>query len=144
MSSHPDQDESHHLSEKEINTDNAKSATAYAAITDPTFPLPVLNENSPVIHYVRSFAVLVSLIIIAVAGSWYMGMAVLQSDDHPYLVLDGLVAAAFAGLAATGNLWIDWWVLVLGYWWLSLLVAVVVSTGFVLSQETQEALQDVD
>lgn len=67
----------------------------------------------------------------------------LQSEQ-PILVLGGVFAVVLTTLFATGTVWIDWWELVLGYWWLSLPIGAAAGLVFVMNQEASSTLGEVE
>ena len=119
MDENPQQTDSHALSEKQTNTDDSKLATTFAAVTDPKFPLPVLDENSSALRYVLSFGTLTALLAGGIIGAWLLDVTMLQAQN-PVLVLGLAFLGVMGALFFTGTVWIDWWELVLGYWWLSM------------------------
>lgn len=124
-------DEEHPLSEKTTNTDDQKLETTIAAVTDPTFPLPTLKAGTSTFRYVRSFTVLFCLLASGLGGAYLFEAAILQ--DPLYLAVASV--AVLVGVFATGTVWIDWWELVLGYWWLSMPIGCAAGLAFVMMQE---------
>jgi hypothetical protein len=102
--------EEHPLSEKQTNTDDNKLATVVAAVTDPKFPLPVLDEKSTVRQYVLSFGTLLSLLASGIFGAWYFLDIPLLQSQHPVIVLSVFFFGVLGALFFTGTVWIDWYV----------------------------------
>ena len=124
-------DPDHPQSEKNTDTDTQKASTTIAALTDPTFPLPTLTGETSTFRYVRSFTVLTSLIVTGLGGAYLFDAAILQNPIYLGLI----TLAVIAGVFATGTAWIDWWELVLGYWWLSMPVGGAAGLAFIMMQE---------
>jgi len=141
--SNPKASEDHPLSEKQTNTDDQKAATTAAIITDPNFPLPALDNKSSYFQHVRSFAVLFVLLAGGIVGAWFLDTPILQSQQ-PLYVIAGLFGVVTLALFATGTVWIDWWELVLGYWWLSIPIGAAAMLTLVMNQEAQSALEEVE
>ncbi|RDW84995.1 hypothetical protein BP6252_02585 [Coleophoma cylindrospora] len=134
---HPDQPNNDHTT-----TSGEKPKTAFQAIMDPEF-LPTL-ESAPKTQHIKSYIILISLVIGGVVGAWFFGFELFQvaSSKDPqvpftvpeprilassWIELVALLGLVIAGLLLliswTGALWIDWWELVLGYWWLRYVVS---------------------
>ena len=141
MDKNPEQTEEHPLSEKQTNTDNKKVSTTVAAVTDPKFPLPQLDENSSVLEYVLSFATLFILLGAGIYGAWLYDVPLLQSAQ-PLLVLPAVFLLIIGILAFVGTLWINWWELVLGYWWLSMPIGAMAGLVLVFNQEANAGLDE--
>jgi len=136
----------HPLSEKQTNTDDKKLQTTTAAVLDPNFPLPELDSSASTFRHVKSFAVLAVLLAAGVAGAWFMGASILISEDPTMQValLVGAFVVLLTALFLTGTVWVDWWELVLGYWWLSIPIGAAAGLVVVLNQESATSLKDVD
>ncbi len=141
MDENPKRTDAHNLSEKQTNTDDSKLSTAVAAVVDPKFPLPVLDENASTLRYILSFGTLTSLLAGGIAGAWYIGVTMLQSEQ-PLLVLSIAFFAVLAALFFTGTVWIDWFELVLGYWWLSMPIGAAAGVVLVLNQEASAGIDE--
>ena len=141
--SNPKASDDHSLSEKQTNTDDQKTATATAILTDPDFPLPALDNKSSYLRHVRSFAVLSVLLAGGIVGAWFLDTSLLQSEQPVYMIA-GAFAVTMLALFATGTVWIDWYELVLGYWWLSIPIGAAAGLVLVLNQEAQAGLEEVE
>lgn len=139
MDNNSDRTDEHPLSEKQTNTSNSKLATLVAAVTDPKFPLPVLDANTSLIRYVLSFATLSTLIGGAVLGAWFLDVAMFQSSQ-PLLVMGSAFVALLGLFFFMGSVWIDWFELLLGYWWLSMPVGILAGLALVLNQEDSTSI----
>lgn len=168
MASNHQQSDTHPLSEKETNTDESKVKTTIAAVFDPSFPLPTLEaQKTPALRYVQSFLVLTFLLSTAVFGAWFFNFSILQSsfaaDTSPnpkaknvlsllgmvitmeqLALLIGVIGVLFLTMWFTGTVWIDWWELVIGYWWLSMPVGASAGLLFLMAQERTDTMGQVD
>ena len=133
--------DAHPLSEKQRNTEDSKLATAVAAITDPTFPLPALNNQSSVLQYILSFGTLAILIGGGIIGAWLIGVPLLQTQQ-PVFALSVTFFAVFGALFVTGTVWIDWFELVWGYWWLSMPIGAAAGLMIVMNQEKSTGIKE--
>ena len=59
-------------------------------------------------------------------------------------LLVGIIGLLFLMLWITGTIWIDWYELVIGYWWLSMPIGAAVGVLFVLAQERVDTIGQVD
>jgi len=139
MDENPHRTDEHPLSEKQTNTDDSKVSTAVAAVTDPKFPLPVLNDESSTLRYILSFGTLAALLGGGVVGAWYLDVTMLQSQQ-PVIVLSVAFFAILGALFFTGTVWIDWFELVLGYWWLSMPIGALAGLALVMNQEASTGI----
>lgn len=162
MASHYKQSESHPLSEKNVNTDEAKAQTAIAAVFDPSFPLPTIEPGkTPTSRYIQSFLLLFILLSAAVLGAWFFELSILQASPNQeakhvlsfvgvtmpveqLLLLVGVISVLFLAMWFTGTIWIDWWELVVGYWWLTAPVAAAMGLLLVVAQERIDTVGEVD
>lgn len=135
--------DTHPHSEKQTNTDKHKGTTAFAAITDPKFPLPALTSNSSTLRYILSFGTLLGIMACGIGGAWYLGLEILQSSQP--LVM-GIIVSAIALVAfwVTGTIWVDWFELVIGYWWLSMPIGALVGIAVVLNAEASATMVETD
>jgi hypothetical protein len=133
----------HPLSEKQTNTDDQKTATTATILTDPEFPLPALDKKSSYFQHIRSFAVLSVLLCGGIFGAWFLDTSLLQSEQPVYMIA-GVFGIIMLALFATGTVWVDWWELVLGYWWLSIPIGAAAVLVLVMNQEKQAGLEEVD
>ena len=143
MDENPQRTNEHGLSEKQKNTDDSKLSTAVAAVTDPKFPLPVLDENASAFRYVLSFGTLAGLLAGGLAGAWYLGITMLQSQQ-PLVALSVAFCAVLGALFFTGTVWIDWFELVLGYWWLSMPIAAAAGIVLIFNQEASAGIDEIE
>jgi len=141
MDKNPERTDEHPLSEKQTNTDNKKLSTAVAAVTDPKFPLPQLDENSSVLEYVLSFVTLFGLLGGGIYAAWLYGTPLLQTSQ-PLLFLPAVFVVTVGLLGLVGTLWINWWELVLGYWWLSMPIGALAGLVLVFNQEANSGLDE--
>ncbi len=168
MSSHKQQSNSHPLSEKETNTNDAKVKTTLTAVFDPSFPLPTLeSRKTPTTRYIQSFLVLFFLLSAAVVAAWFFELSILQTSSSTSIspnaksknvlsilgvvipvdqlaLLVGATVVLFLSMWFTGTIWIDWWELLIGYWWLSLPVGGAAGLLFVMAQERTDTMGQVD
>jgi hypothetical protein len=141
MDENPHRTEEHPLSEKQGNTDESKLSTAVAAIADPKFPLPALTDKSSTLRYILSFGTLATLLATSIVGAWYLDVTMLQSEQ-PIVVLSVAFFAVLGALFFTGTVWIDWFELVMGYWWLSMPIAAAAGLVLVMNQEQSTGIQE--
>lgn len=141
MDHNPERTDQHELSEKQANTEEHKGKTAVAAVLDPTFPLPALTEESTAIQYVLSFGTLFILLGGALGGAWLYGVEILQGSQ-PLLVNGCVFAAMIGAFAITGTIWIDWFELVIGYWWLSMPIGAFAGLIIMLKTEAETTLAE--
>lgn len=141
MDENPHRTDEHPLSEKQGNTDNSKLSTAVAAVADPKFPLPVLNDKSSTLRYILSFGTLAALLGGGIVGAWYLDVTMLQSRQ-PIVVLSIAFFTVLGALFFTGTVWIDWFELVLGYWWLSMPIGAAAGLVLVMNQEASTGIQE--
>jgi hypothetical protein len=141
MDENPKRTDEHPLSEHQTNTDDKKLPVAVAAITDPTFPLPELNDKSSILDYILSFITLFVLLGLGLCGAWLFDASMLQSSQ-PLFVLSTAFTVIVAALFLTGTVWVNWWELVLGYWWLSMPIGALAGLVLVLNQEASTGLEE--
>lgn len=143
MDENPKRSESHSLSEKETNTEEHKGKTTLAAIFDGSFPLPALTADSSVLSYVLSFGTLLALIAGGIGGAWYLGYEILQSSQP--LVMGGIITVvAMFAFWITGTIWVDWFELVIGYWWLSMPIGALAGLAVVLNAEASATMAETE
>ncbi|MCJ1282917.1 hypothetical protein MMC26_002243 [Xylographa opegraphella] len=111
---------------------------AYNVITDPEV-LPSLDEAS-VPRKIQSTFVLLFLLCCGLFGAWFLGVDILQSQTQ----IVGIGVAVALAIAFAGGFNVDWWDLVVGYWWLSMPVAGLAGIAFLLVQETTSGIQETD
>ena len=141
MDENPERTDEHNLSEKQTNTEDSKFSTAVAAVTDPKFPLPVLDENAAMLRYVLSFGTVAALLAGGLAGAWFLGITMLQSQ-HPVVALSIAFFTVLGALFFTGTVWIDWFELVLGYWWLSMPIGAAAGIVLIMNQEATAGMDE--
>ncbi|KAJ9612022.1 hypothetical protein H2200_003617 [Cladophialophora chaetospira] len=141
MDENPKQTDEHPLSEKQTNTDDDKLSVAVAAVTDPKFPLPQLGENSSTLEYVLSFGTLFLLLGGGIFGAWLYGVTMLQTSQ-PLLLLPAVFVVICGALAFGGLGGVNWWELVLGYWWLSMPIGALAGLALVMNQEASAGLDE--
>lgn len=141
--SNPEQTDAHPLSEKQTNTDNAKLPVAIAAVTDPKFPLPQLTSTSSALEYILSFSTLFLLVGGGIYGAWLYEVALLQTAQ-PLLLLPAVFVVSVGALGLAGLFAVNWWELVLGYWWLSMPVAAMAGLVLVMKQEQSTGLEELE
>ena len=142
MDENPERTDAHSLSEKQTNTDDKKLSTTIAAVTDPKFPLPVLDENATALRYILSFGTLTVLLAGGIAGAWYLGGVAMLQSEQPLIPLTIAFFAVLGMLFFTGTVWIDWFELVLGYWWLSMPIGAAAGIVLVLNQEQSAGIAE--
>lgn len=141
MDENPHRTDDHPLSEKQTDTDDHKLSTAIAAVTDPKFPLPILDEKSSPVRYILSFGTLFLLLGGGIGGAWMLGTELLQSSQ-PVVFAGGIFAAVLGALFVTGTVWVDWFELVVGYWWLSMPIGALAGLILVLNHEDSTGLEE--
>jgi hypothetical protein len=141
MDENPHRTDEHALSEKQTNTDDSKLATLTAAVTDSKFPLPVLNDQSSTLRYILSFGTLASFLAGGIVGAWFLDVTMLQSQQ-PVVVLSLAFFGILGALFFTGTVWIDWFELVLGYWWLSMPIGAAAGLVLVMKQEQDTGIRE--
>ncbi|MCJ1249694.1 hypothetical protein MMC30_006920 [Trapelia coarctata] len=112
---------------------------AYNAITDPDI-LPSLDSETSLPHRLGSYIVLLSLLASGLFAAYIFGVDILQTQTQ--LVGVGITIAL--GMGLVGGWSIDWWDLVLGYWWLSMPVAGLAGLMFLLMQEEGSGMVEVE
>lgn len=143
MDHNPERTDQHELSEKQSNTEEHKGKTAIAAVLDPKFPLPSLTSESSPVRYVLSFGTLFFLLAVGIGGAWLCGTEILQSSQ-PLVVMGCVFAAMIAAFFVSGTIWIDWFELVLGYWWLSMPIGALAGLAIVLNMEAEATLAETE
>jgi len=118
---------------------NLTPADAYAVITDPNI-LPSINAETPLLHRLGSYIVLASLLSGGLFVAYIFGVDILQTQAE--IVGIGLAVAIAFGFV--GGWSIDWWDLVLGYWWLSMPVAGLAGLAFMVMQERASGMVEVE
>ncbi|MCJ1321641.1 hypothetical protein MMC15_006986 [Xylographa vitiligo] len=111
---------------------------AYNVITDPDV-LPSLDEAS-VPRKIQSTFVLLVLLCGALFGAWFLGVDILQSQTQ----IIGVGIAIAVAIAFVGGFNMDWWDLVLGYWWISMPAAGLAGIAFLLIQENTSGMEETD
>ncbi|KAF3160249.1 hypothetical protein TWF106_009014 [Orbilia oligospora] len=121
------------------NTDHAtkpgdKPTSGTETIIDTSLA-PTL-EAAPLFRYIQSFVILSFLLGSAGVGVWYLGFDIFQTTTQQWVI----VAAVTTCLFYSGVVWIDWWAVVVEYWWLS--IPILAGTGILLTR-MDEAIRDV-
>ncbi|MCJ1483857.1 hypothetical protein MMC06_004025 [Schaereria dolodes] len=115
-----------------------KPSDAYNVITDPNV-LPTLDE-APKTRQLQSHFVLLALLSGAIGVAWLLGLDIIQGR----IALLGLGIAVTLAIGAVGGWNIDWWELVLGYWWFSIPIAGAAGLGFLMMQEHASGMDETD
>jgi len=148
---HLDQKISEHLGAKEdpAHPDNAndnhtlsdgtKPETGLAAILDPNF-IPTLDEGVPTIRWIQSFVVLSAIIAGGIAVGWLGDLEIFQTKVQLAVITGSIVVAFFF----TGAAYIDYWELVVKYWWFSIPMSAAAGLAYVIMEETGKGLEEVD
>ena len=111
------------------------------AIIDPNL-LPTTGDK-PASRRVRSLVFLALLLAVAVSGAWFVGLDILQGDDMLKVGLKGIGVwmMGLGGVAMTGGLDVDWFELVLGWWWVATPIVGAASVLFVVVQERATGIE---
>ncbi|KAK6362567.1 hypothetical protein TWF730_000024 [Orbilia blumenaviensis] len=125
------------------NTDHTtnsgtKPSSGTEVITDTSFA-PTL-ESAPLLRCVQSFFVLSLLITFASLGAWYVGFDIIQTTSQQWVV----IGAATISLFYSGVIWIDWWIIVVEYWWLSIPALAGIGIVMLRMDEATRAIDEVD
>lgn len=118
---------------------NLTPLDAYAVITDPDI-LPSLTAETSLPRRLRSYFVLGTLVAGGLFLAYILGVDILQTRAE--IVGIGLAVVIALGFAGGWN--IDWWELVLGYWWLSMPVAGLAGVAFLVLQEGTSGMVEVE
>ena len=90
-----------------------------------SIPIPTLEESAPITTQLRSHMLILVLLAGAIISAYIYGFELLQPADHTSYAEMG-VSLCLLVLFGGGTLWfigvqkVDWWAVVLGYWWLSM------------------------
>ncbi|KAF3092602.1 hypothetical protein TWF102_008419 [Orbilia oligospora] len=125
------------------NTDHAtksgdKPTSGTEIIIDTSFA-PTL-EAAPLSRYLQSFVVLSFLLGSARVGIWYLGFDIFQTTTQQWVI----IAAVTTCLFYSGVVWIDWWAVVVEYWWLSIPILAGTSILFIRMDEAIRDVQEID
>lgn len=119
--------------------------------SDPTdiLPLPTLTTSSPTTTHLKSHLTILFLLITSILGSYLLGFSLLQQSSSTTWLESAISLAALVGVGATALWWtgshkIDWWELVLGYWWFSMPIAGAAGLLLIRAQEGSEEIGDVE
>lgn len=130
-------------SEKPIPAHTAPqtSSAALAALADPDF-LPSLTTTSP-LHprALRSHLVLTTLLFGGLYLSYFIFSVEILQTWPQFL---GIAATALFGILLTGGFNIDWWSLLLDFWWLSLPLCGAAGLALVVMQENATSFAETD
>ncbi|EGX45302.1 hypothetical protein AOL_s00170g9 [Orbilia oligospora ATCC 24927] len=127
-----------HSSDSKKTDDATKSGdkpTSGTEIIIDTSFAPTL-EAAPLSRYLQSFVILSFLLGSAGVGIWYLGFDIFQTTTQQWVI----IAAVTTCLFYSGVVWIDWWAVVVEYWWLS--IPILAGTG-ILFIRMDEAIRDV-
>ena len=117
------------------------SSEALSALSDPNF-LPSLTTTSP-FHprALRSHLVLLTLLLGGIYLAYFvLDVAILQT--WPQFI--GISAVALLGILLTGGFNIDWYSLLLDFWWLSFPLAGAAGLALVVMQENATSFTETD
>lgn len=134
-----DPSDPHHANQDHVSTGNSKPDDFLTVLTDPNFK-PTISD-APLLRKIQSFAVLFAL----VAGGLFLGRTVLRIEllttGWPVVVGIG-VAITAAIVMVAGD--IDWWELVLAYWWLAMPAGAAAGLALVVLGEETNGMRDLD
>ncbi|KAK6535769.1 hypothetical protein TWF281_000021 [Arthrobotrys megalospora] len=127
----------------EQNTDHTtksgtKPTTGTEIITDTSFA-PTL-ESAPFSRYLKSFFVLSILVACVCAGACYIGLDFLQTTSQQWAI----IASVTIGLFYSGVVWIDWWEIIVEYWWLSIPLLAGIGMVMIRMDEATRAVDELD
>ncbi|KAL9111406.1 MAG: hypothetical protein Q9187_007921 [Circinaria calcarea] len=115
-----------------------KPSTAISTLTDPDF-LPSLDQ-APVTRKLQSHLLLALLLCGAISMAYVLGLDIIQGR-----VAIGVLGVAVAlAIGAIGGWNIDWWELVLGYWWFSIPIAGAAGLAYLIMQEHASGMAETD
>ncbi|KAF3916802.1 hypothetical protein ABW20_dc0108681 [Dactylellina cionopaga] len=125
------------------NTDHTtksgtKPATGIEALTDTSF-VPTL-ESAPLTRYLQSFIVLATMVASVAVAAMFLNFDIFQTSIQQWFILLAVTASLFY----TGVVWIDWWTIVVEYWWLSIPILAGMGVAVVRMDEGMRALNQVD
>jgi hypothetical protein len=112
-------------------------------------PLPTLEPHSPITAHLKSHSLLFIGILGAIAGCWLFGFELFQPSETTSWQE---IAIAVGALTAVGGglLWfiglhqIDWWALVMEYWWFSMPILLAIVFMYVRAEEGSLELGEKD
>ncbi|KAK6516059.1 hypothetical protein TWF506_005972 [Arthrobotrys conoides] len=128
---------------KSQNTDHTtefgeKPTSGTEIITDTSFA-PTL-QVAPLSRYILSFAVLSFLLVCAGVGVWYLELDIFQTTTQQWVI----VAAVIVSLFYSGVVWIDWWAILVEYWWLSIPILAGMGIVFIRMDEATRGVEEID
>ena len=114
-----------------------------AALQDPDL-LPT-TTSKPRLQQARSFTFLVIIVASGVGAGWFAGLDILQGESLTEVSAKGglLCILAVLGVLMTGGQEIDWFELVLGWWWVAMPIYTMAGLTIVMAQERTQGLQEV-
>ncbi|KAF3921580.1 hypothetical protein AA313_de0204852 [Arthrobotrys entomopaga] len=115
-----------------------KPTSGTEVLTDTSF-VPTL-ESAPSTRYLQSFLVLFMMVSSAAFSAWFLDFDIFQSKAQQQLVLLGVIG----GLFYSGAVWIDWWTIVVEYWWISIPLLAGLGIIVVRLDEGMRLPQDLD
>jgi len=128
-----------HSNRDHVSSASTKPDDFLTVLTDPNFKPTI--ADAPLLRKAQSFAVLFAL----VAGGLYLGRTVLRVElltvGWPVVVAIG-VAITAAIVAVAGD--VDWWELVLAYWWLTMPVGAAAAVALIVLGEETNGMRDLD
>lgn len=117
-------------------------------VTD-ALPLPTLEKSSTIGAHLKSNLLLLCGVLSAIGACYLYGFELLQpSADTSWRemgIIYGILVAAGAGLLwFVGLQRIDWWALVMEYWWFSMPIGLAVVFLYVRAEEGSLELGEKD
>lgn len=120
-------------------TSGTKPSHLVQAILDPDF-LPS-TAKAPLLRKVQAYGVLLLLVMGGMVGARkFLNVEILQTEMPIFVATGALIAGAIFAIAGD----IDWWELVLAYWWFSLPAAGVAGLLLVMLGERATGMTHVE
>ena len=127
-----------HANSDHTTRDGTKPNNVFTVLTDPEF-LPT-TEKAPLMRKAQSFAVLLVLVVGGMyGGRTLLGVELLQIELPVFLGIGAAVGGMIFLIAGD----VDWWELVLGYWWFSMPVGAAAALALVLMGEQATGMDEV-
>lgn len=118
------------------------STDPLAALSDPDL-LPSTDHASTA-RRLRSHLFLLMIVATGVLGSRYLGLDMLQGEGWPAAATNaGVAALGVGGVLMTGGLAVDWYEIVLGWWWVSAPIMVMAGLVIVMAEERTQGVEEV-